>query len=196
MIAMLEGTLVEKTPGMAVLSAGGVGYAVAIPLSTFDRLPSTGETAKVFTYLHVREDALNLYGFHSREDRSTFEKMIGCQRSRTQAGSGHSLRLAGFRTGCGYRNRPDRTVEQDFRSGKENRRASGAGTQGQAGRGGHGFTGRERRAGAALDEEAVAALMSLGFSRTLAEKAVAKAAAATDEKLSTSDLVRRALASM
>ena len=69
MIALLEGTLLEKSPGMAVISAGGVGYAVSIPLTTFEKLPASGGQVRVYTYLHVREDALQLYGFETREYR-------------------------------------------------------------------------------------------------------------------------------
>lgn len=72
MIEHLTGTVIEKTPTSAVLSAGGVGYGVLIPLATFEKLPAVGEQASLYTWLAVREDALTLYGFATREEREVF----------------------------------------------------------------------------------------------------------------------------
>ena len=72
MITFLEGTLVEKQPGRAVLNVGGVGYEVYIPLSSFDRLPPEGASCRVLTYHHVREDAQELFGFATESERRLF----------------------------------------------------------------------------------------------------------------------------
>ena len=72
MITFLEGTLVEKQPGRAVLNVGGVGYEVLIPLSSFERLPPEGAACKVLTYHHVREDAQELFGFATEQERRLF----------------------------------------------------------------------------------------------------------------------------
>jgi Holliday junction DNA helicase RuvA len=72
MITFLEGTLVEKQPGRAVVNVGGVGYEVFIPLSSFDRLPPEGAACRVLTYDHVREDAHELYGFATEGERRLF----------------------------------------------------------------------------------------------------------------------------
>jgi Holliday junction DNA helicase RuvA len=71
-ITFLEGTLVEKQPGRAVLNVGGVGYEVLIPLSSFERLPPEGAACKVLTYHHVREDAQELFGFATEQERRLF----------------------------------------------------------------------------------------------------------------------------
>ena len=72
MIAYLDGILAEKAPSSAVMDVHGVGYEVAIPLSTFDRLPAVGERTKLFTRLEVREDAQQLFGFATERERRLF----------------------------------------------------------------------------------------------------------------------------
>ncbi len=77
MITFVRGTLVEKHPTRAVLDVGGVGYEVFIPLSSYDRLPSTGESCRILTVDHVREDAHQLFGFMSVSERDTFLLLTG-----------------------------------------------------------------------------------------------------------------------
>ncbi len=76
MIAYLEGVLHEKGSDSAIVLAGGVGYEVHIPLSTYSRLPLTGERVQLRVYTQVREDALVLFGFSTREEKAMFEKLI------------------------------------------------------------------------------------------------------------------------
>ncbi len=76
MIASLRGTLAHKSPTEIVIEAGGVGYGLSIPLSTFEKLPDAGAQVSLLTYLHVREDAMQLYGFATEEERETFRILI------------------------------------------------------------------------------------------------------------------------
>ena len=76
MIIFLEGALVEKDPTRIVLSVGGVGYEVFIPLSSYDKLPSSGDSCRVLTYDHVREDTHALYGFLTPEEREMFLRLM------------------------------------------------------------------------------------------------------------------------
>ena len=76
MIAHLRGTVLEKHPNLVVIEAGGVGYELTIPVSTFSRLPEVGKEAKLRVHTHVREDAFLLYGFHTPEEKLLFEKLI------------------------------------------------------------------------------------------------------------------------
>jgi len=76
MIAFLRGIVVEKKPATVILDVGGVGYSIAISLSTYDRLPATGETCHLLTCHHVREDAHLLFGFMQAEEQSMFERLI------------------------------------------------------------------------------------------------------------------------
>lgn len=68
----LRGTIEERTPAHAVVDVGGVGYHVAIPLSTFEKLPPVGKSATLFVVLVVREDSHRLYGFATRDERTFF----------------------------------------------------------------------------------------------------------------------------
>lgn len=72
MIARISGTLEHKVPGEVVVDVGGVGYHVFIPLSVFYRLPEVGETVSLHVHTHVREDALQLFGFLEHEERRVF----------------------------------------------------------------------------------------------------------------------------
>jgi Holliday junction DNA helicase RuvA len=76
MIATLRGTLIEKHPNQAIVEAGGVGYDVLIPVSTFSALPDAGSQVKLRIHTHVREDAFLLFGFYTGEEKSVFEKLI------------------------------------------------------------------------------------------------------------------------
>ena len=76
MIVQLTGTLVEVLPTTAVLDVGGVGYRVTVSGMTRSKLRQ-GEQAMLFTYLSVREDALQLYGFATQEEYDVFLQLIG-----------------------------------------------------------------------------------------------------------------------
>ena len=77
MIALLRGVLLEKHPNQAIVEAGGVGYDVMIPVSTFTHLPDAGVEVRLRIHTHVREDALLLYGFLTQDEKGLFEKLIG-----------------------------------------------------------------------------------------------------------------------
>jgi holliday junction DNA helicase RuvA len=76
-IASLEGTVVERSPGRAVIGVGGVGYEVMVSASTLSVLPPAGKTARVLTHLHVRDDALVLFGFATPSERDLFLLLVG-----------------------------------------------------------------------------------------------------------------------
>lgn len=76
MIGRLTGRLVEKAPPTVVLEAGGVGYEVDVPMSTFYQLPATGQEVKLFTHLIVREDAHLLFGFATEAERGVFRQLL------------------------------------------------------------------------------------------------------------------------
>ena len=76
MIAHLSGTLLYKQTTTVILDVGGVGYEVTIPLSTFYDLEEAGANVKLRIYTHVREDALQLYGFKTARERELFSRLI------------------------------------------------------------------------------------------------------------------------
>jgi len=76
-IARIKGEVWEALPGRIVVGAGGVGYQVLVPVSTYDRLnPLEGEAIDLKTYQHVRENSLTLYGFANDEERDVFLLLI------------------------------------------------------------------------------------------------------------------------
>lgn len=76
MITFLRGHLAESFPNRAIIDVGGVGYEVSIPVSTYDALPSPGQPVKLLTHLQVREDEHALFGFASEEERDLFRLLI------------------------------------------------------------------------------------------------------------------------
>ena len=77
MIGRLRGRLLEKEPSGLVVEAGGVGYSVAVPLSTFSRLDT--ETVDLYIHTEVRADAILLFGFLLRQEREIFRKLMAVQ---------------------------------------------------------------------------------------------------------------------
>jgi Holliday junction DNA helicase RuvA len=76
MISFLDGILKHKSPTEAVVDVQGVGYLVHIPVSTYEKLDGLNERVRIFTYLHVRENAMQLYGFMTEAEREMFRLLI------------------------------------------------------------------------------------------------------------------------
>lgn len=76
MITFLHGKVVEALPTQVTVDVNGVGYEALIPLSSFDKLPQPGQSVKLLTQLVVREDAHTLYGFMTSEERDLFRLLI------------------------------------------------------------------------------------------------------------------------
>ena len=88
MIAFLTGRVAARAASFALIDVGGVGFKLAMSTSSLAALPAEGDEVTVFTYLHVREDDLSLFGFESEEERSLFEHLI------TVSGVGPKVALA------------------------------------------------------------------------------------------------------
>ena len=76
MIGRIRGVLVEKQPPWLIVETGGVGYEIEAPMSVFYRLPESGAEVVLYTHFVVREDAQLLYGFSNREERELFRTLI------------------------------------------------------------------------------------------------------------------------
>ena len=76
MIGRLQGTLLESSYTNCMIDVHGVGYDVQIPLSTFDKLPRTGEETALWIFTQVREDAITLYGFAEKDEKKLFENLL------------------------------------------------------------------------------------------------------------------------
>jgi len=181
MIALLRGTLLEKHPNQAIIEAGGVGYDLQIPVSTFTALPEPGSEVKLRVHTHVREDALALFGFLTVDEKNLFEKLISV------SGIGPSLAvkvLSGMATSDlipAIRNGSveqlvripgvgKKTAERIVLELKDKLDGIGAGTA-------PGLAPRPAEALSAIDQDVLSALLNLGCHRAAAEAAVRKAKA-------------------
>ena len=77
MIASLRGILTAKSPTEAVVDVHGVGYALSIPLSTYEKLGDVRSEVFLYTHQHVREDSLQLFGFFTEDERAMFRLLLG-----------------------------------------------------------------------------------------------------------------------
>jgi len=89
MITFLDGKLASALPTQAIVDVGGVGYEIFIPLSSYDKLPAAGQDIRILTHLHVREDAQILYGFMTTAERDLFRLLVN-----NVSGIGPKLALA------------------------------------------------------------------------------------------------------
>jgi Holliday junction DNA helicase RuvA len=89
MITFLHGQLASALPTQAIVNVAGVGYEVFIPLSSYDKLPAAGQPVQILTHLHVREDAHILYGFMTAAERDLFRLLVN-----NVSGIGPKLALA------------------------------------------------------------------------------------------------------
>lgn len=77
MIGSLRGKVLVKRPDDIIVEAGGVGYQVSVGLNTLSELPSEGKEVFLYIYTHVREDALHLYGFPTEQEKRVFTTLLG-----------------------------------------------------------------------------------------------------------------------
>ena len=172
MIGFLEGELLDKTPGQVLVKVGGVGYQVFIPLSTFYALPEP--PAKVSLQIHTRlqDDALQLYGFNTPEEKELFLRLLGIPRIGARMAlnilSGINpeefeealalsdmRRLAGI-PGIGKKSAARIILELKDRPPPSSRR-------------------RPAAPGEGLFQDALSALLNLGYPKNVAEKALESA---------------------
>ena len=198
MIAFLSGKLIEKGANTVIIDVGGVGYEVAIPLSTFYQLGETGSDVQLRIYTHVREDAIQLYGFSTTRDRELFLKLIAVQgvgaRSAITMLSGmnadeiitairaNNLAKLTAIPGVGKKTAERLVVElrdkiADIGAGDAAGAALGSGSHAQ---------------GDSVFDDALSALVNLGYQKNAAEKALQQSAESGTE-MSVQKLLRAAL---
>jgi len=193
MITFLEGQLVERHPTRAVVACGGVGYELSIPLSTFDQLPLPGSACRILTRLVVREDAHLLFGFATPQERAIFDLLLGV----TRVGPKVALAvLSGLSV-------PEIRRAIAFEDVGMLARISGLGRKtaerivvelrDKIERAGAEIPGLPARGGGGLANEAIAALVVLGYGRTEAQDAVTRAAKSLSGEPTTEELIRHAL---
>lgn len=180
MYAFIEGKVCEKAGSTLVLLAGGVGYQLNCSLATLNAAPVTGETMRCYTWLSVREDAMELFGFASKEEKQLFQLLIGVN------GVGPKMALALLSTLSPADLRMAIVMEDE----KTIARAPGVGKKiaqriamelkdkfGQSDfGGGNASSGQAPAAPVAADNfaQTISALTSLGYTPTEAREALAK----------------------
>jgi len=196
MIAFLSGRLLFKSPQAVTVLAGGVGYQVFIPLSVFYILPEAGDTVEFHVYTHVREDTLQLFGFQDPRERDMFLRLIEV------SGIGPKLAVT-ILSGMPYKELGEALMLQDVQRiqtvpgiGKKTAermvlelkekisRMDWAVLPGRE----MPFTGRDQ-----LLEDALSALVNLGYPKPLAEKALREIQSDLPENPTLEDLLKETL---
>lgn len=184
MIGFLSGKLLEKEANSVIVDVGGVGYEVSIPLSTFYEIGEVGSDVKLRIFTHVREDAIQLFGFKTSRERDLYLKLISVQGIGAKSGitmlSGMSADeiIAAIRTdnlarltsipGVGKKTAERLVIELRDKVGELSSGSSSA----AAGAGG----GAAANSADEVFDDALSALVNLGYQRALAEKALQQSA--------------------
>jgi len=197
MISFLHGKLVEALPTQVIVDVNGVGYDVLIPLSSFDKLPQPGGDVKLLTHLAVREDAHVLYGFMTIAERELFRMLIN-----TVSGIGPKIALnvlsgmnpVAFRGAVA--NGDVKSLSQISGVGKKTAERIVVELRDKIGAAGAWEASSAARALSASDQklnDAVLALLALGFKQPDAHESVRAAQAVLGDSASVEDLVRASL---
>jgi holliday junction DNA helicase RuvA len=197
MISFLEGTVVEALPTQVTLNVRGVGYDVLIPLSSFDKLPAPGKEVRILTHLAVREDAHVLYGFMTSAEREMFRLLIN-----TVSGIGPKIALnvlsgmnvTALRGAVASAN--VKALSQISGVGRKTAERIVVELKDKIGAAGAWEAASAERALSPHDQkvnDAVLALMALGFKQLEAHDAVRGSLSLLGEKATVEDLVRACL---
>ncbi len=197
MITFLRGRLVEALPTQAIVEVNGVGYEVLIPLSSYDKLPAPGQEIQLLTQLIVREDAHILYGFASGAERDLFRLLVN---SVSGIGPKTALNILSGMNAVAFRgavaSSDVKALSQISGVGKktaerivvELRDKIGAAGALEAASARHGLSPDDQKT-----NDAVLALMALGFKQLEAHDAVRAAQAMLGAAATVEDLVRACL---
>ncbi|MFN3410394.1 MAG: Holliday junction branch migration protein RuvA [Limisphaerales bacterium] len=197
MITFLHGTLVEALPTQAVVDVHGVGYEALIPLSSFDKLPPAGQPVRLLTQLVVREDAHTLYGFVTAAERDLFRLL-----THTVSGIGPKIAL-NILSGMSVTAFRGAVAQGDVKAlsqisgvGRKTAERIVVELRDKIGAGGAWEAASDQRALSAADQrvnDAVLALLALGFKQAEGHEAVRAAQALLGPDATVEELVRACL---
>jgi Holliday junction DNA helicase RuvA len=197
MISFLHGKLVEALPTQVIVDVNGIGYDVLIPLSSFDKLPPPGGEMKLLTQLIVREDAHVLYGFASAAERDLFRLLIN---SVSGIGPKTALNILSGMNAVAFRGAVAggdvKALSQISGVGKKTAERIVVELRDKIGAAGAWEAASAQRALSPADQkinDAVLALMALGFKQVDAHDTVRQAQAALGPQATTEELVRACL---
>jgi Holliday junction DNA helicase RuvA len=197
MIAFLRGKLVEALPTQVTVEVNGLGYEVLIPLSSYDKLPQAGQEVKLLTHLAIREDAHLLYGFATSAERELFRLLIN-----NVSGIGPKIALnilsgisvTAFRGAVA--NGDVKALSQISGVGKKTAERIVVELKDKVGAAGAWEAASAQRALSPQDQrlnDAVLALLALGFKQLEAHDSVRNAQSALGPQATVEDLVRACL---
>jgi holliday junction DNA helicase RuvA len=197
MINFLHGKLVDALPTQVTVDVHGVGYELLIPLSSYDKLPSAGQEVKILTHLAVREDAHTLYGFMTTAERDMFRLLIN-----TVSGIGPKIAL-NILSGMNVTALRGAVAQADIKSlskisgvGRKTAERIVVELKDKIGPAGAWEAISAQRGLSPEDQkvnDAVLALIALGFKQVDAHEAVRAALAVLGDKVTVEDLVRACL---
>jgi Holliday junction DNA helicase RuvA len=197
MITFLRGKLVESLPTQAIVDVQGVGYEVLIPLSSFDKLPSPGGDVLLLTHMAIREDAHVLYGFMTAGERDLFRMLIN---NVSGIGPKTALNVLSGMNAMAFRgavaNSDVKALSQISGVGRKTAERIVVELKDKIGAAGAWEAASDKRSLSAADQkinDAVLALMALGFKQPDAHDAVRGAQAVLGDKASVEELVRACL---
>lgn len=197
MISFLHGKLTDVLPTRITVDVGGVGYDLLIPLSSYDKLPPVGESFKILTHLTVREDAHVLYGFMTAQERELFRLLIT---SVSGIGPKIALNVLSGMNVTAFRgavaNGDVKALSQINGVGKKTAERIVVELRDKVGAAGAWEASSAARALSPEDQkinDAVLALMALGFKQVEAHDAIKGAAQKLGPDAGTDDLVRVSL---
>lgn len=202
MISWLEGTLREKHPNRVVLDVRGVGYELLISLSTFGGLPDVGKTLSIYAKTVAREDALLLYGFGTVRERDVFDLLLRANRVGPKLAQTILSGIDPERVVVGLRDGDIKLLSSAPGVGKKMAERmvvelkDKAAELGSDSWGGVGLSPEaEPASGADLEtrDQALSALLNLGYPKAQAERVVESAANEAGEGASIEELIRNAL---
>lgn len=188
MIDYLKGKLVARSPTFVIVEVGGLGYRVNFPFSTYQALPLEGSTVSLYTHLQLKDDGISLYGFLKEEERDFFLLLT----TLSKIGPKSALRMLSSVSlpelkkavkagdlnaliripGIGRKTAQRMVLELKDKIKAEEPQESGEGI---------------------LAEDAVAALTSLGYTRSEADKAVQTALSSVSKEMDLPELIKEAL---
>ncbi len=195
MIGLIEGKLVAKDlDSIEVMTSGGVGYEMKIPLGVYETLPRAGEDVTLHTSLVVKEDSWQLFGFVSVFEKRLFEKLLTANGVGPSLAIGLLSALSATRLIRAIREKDIPTLQSVPRVGrkKAERLILDLGDKLD----GLGETGPSAAPATAAADDALRALVSLGYSSVDAERGVRAALDAGAASKSAAELIRAALAKM
>lgn len=197
MITYLRGTLVEALPTRATVEVQGIGYEVLIPLSSYDKLPPPGREVKLLTHFAVREDAHLLYGFVDAAERDLFRLLI---QNVSGIGPKIALNILSGMNATAFRgavaNQDVKGLAQIVGVGKKTAERIVVELKDKISAAGSWEAASDRRGLGRADQkmnDAVLALMALGYKAAEAQASIRGAIAMLGDKASLEDLVRAAL---